>query len=544
MAENKEESKVKSRLEAVKDIKNSLIQGNYDAAKSKKEVNLIEDQEFYSIVEKCYYELFKAKKFIQSIKLAEVFDLAYEKIHESAIQHYRVLLSKGKYEDAINWGLEYQLPINELQPSAVRAFEKFIKEGDIQKAIDIKNKFNLTKETVSNITINAFNRSFELGKYEIAALLGKEFQLSKKRTTIAAVKSLVSLINKGVYGKITLYEKWYNIFSDSAFELLDEKDIKLFSHSFIENFIKVALEKNDIDYIYEISYYSGIISGRLKNSHLVKIINKMYFELTNKHNQFLDQKNYAEAIKMKEKFELLGDINSPEMRKTIIEYAQQANKTLVEEENYKMALRIKDEYRLYEKNIIQNSMEFQNAVTTKILYSAFKKGNIAMAASVVKDYSVTKEFVKNKAISVIPELLKDEKYFEVFDIIDKLKINVRNNRVIELGEEFFGKAFKSKKYELASNIGYYFRIEKEKTRKAAFFAWQRKITRHDLDGALNIKKRFHLSSKITEDIAKKVYKELLAEGRTNDAKNLRKDYRLSMSLFEWIAELLGLRMRG
>lgn len=534
-----DDSKIKDKKDALKGIKEALLQLDYDKARNEKQLNLIEDDDFYSLIEKCYYELNKSKEFSKAIDICETFDLGFQKIQEAASQQYREYLSQGKYIEAINWGMDYQLPLNELQQSALRAFENYIASGKIAKAIDIKDRFKLPKESISNLTINAFNKTFGIGSYEIAAQLGREFNLSKKRTIVAAVKALTNMMAKERFDKIVQYEKWYNIFSDSAFELLSEKDINVFISAFIDNFIKSYLGDNNINYLHEVIDDINILKGRFNNPFIIKLINSMFFELTNKHNQYLCDRNIAEAITMKENFELMDDLNTNELKNSIIETAQQTNKNLVQEDDFKQALRIKNEYRLYDHNIIQNSLEFVNDVSTIILKKAFDKGDIQLVNSVIQDYKTSIGFVREEAAKYIPALIKNDKFSETFEIIEKLKININDSALHELGLSVFEKSFRAKKYELASNIAMHFDIREGDALKAAFFSWQRKMQRYEFDDALKLKKKFKLSAKATQDVAKETYRKLTNEGKKDQAKKMKRAYRISFSILDWIKDILG-----
>ena len=535
-----DDSKIKDRKDAIQGIKEALLQCDYDKARNEKQLHLIEDDDFYSLIEKCYYELIKSKEYSKAIDLCETFDLGFQKIQEAASQQYRDYLSQGKYEQAINWGMDYQLPLNELQQSAMRAFENFIASGKITKAIDIKDRFKLPKESISNLTINAFNKTFGIGSYEIAAQLGREFNLSKKRTTVAAVKALTNMMNKTRFDKIVQYEKWYNIFSDSAFELLSEKDINAFVTAFVDNFIKSYLNDNNINYLREVINDINLLKGRFNNPFIVKLLNSMFLELTNKHNQYLFERNIPEALSMKEDFELLDDLNTSELKNTIIDTAQQVNRELIEEEDFKQALRIKNEYRLYDFNIIQNSLDFANNVSIIMLKKGFDKGDLQLVNSVIHDYKMSIGFVREEAVKYIPTLIKNGKYSETFEVIEKLKINTSDSVLQDLGHSIFEKSFRAKKYELASNIALHFNIEDADALKAAFFAWQRKMQRYEFDEALRLKKKFKLSAKATQDVAKEIYKKLSNENRKDEAKKIKKTYRISLSFFDWIKDLFGI----
>ena len=101
MKDNKDKGKVKDKNEALKFIKDSLLQADFENARNLKQVNLIDDEEFYSLIEKTYYDLMKSKKFISAIDLVSQFDLGFEKIEDAATQQYRELLMLLNFTDRL-----------------------------------------------------------------------------------------------------------------------------------------------------------------------------------------------------------------------------------------------------------------------------------------------------------------------------------------------------------------------------------------------------------------------------------------------------------
>ncbi|MFC1725884.1 hypothetical protein ACFL4T_09670, partial [candidate division KSB1 bacterium] len=222
---------------------------------------------------------------------------------------------------------------------------------------------------------------------------------------------------------------------------------------------------------------------------------------------------------------------------TIIDAAQKVTKELVINEDFAAAVKVKNEYKLFQENFIQNSLEVLNEVSRIILEKAFTKGDVSLAISVINDYHMSNDFVREQAEKYLPKLIKDDKYYEVFEIIDKLKINTSSSELKELGEQIFEKAFDQKKYELSSNIGYYFKVKSRDTKKAAFFAWQKKIQRYEFEDAFKIRKDFQIPKKAVQGILKDTHKKLMNEGRKDSAKLLKKQYNMSFSIIDWILDL-------
>jgi len=521
-----------------KDIFEQIVNGNLIQADALKKNNGLSVVDIKDIVEKAFHELIKSKNNLLAIKVSDHYNFPVSYRLEAVTHEFRNLIKNKAFEKAIEWGLKYNLPINEINNVAVRAFNYALDNRDVQKAIEIKNRYDIPSTLVSSSGLQWFNILFEKKDYIKAMLIGQEFEISRKRTLTAGVRGYHQLIKTQEIERFIKLERKYNVLGDSDILQIEESDMKQFNAIFVQNVVRESLKNEKAGSLSQIIDSLGIFEKKDKNPLLSFMVKDVVDEVAVVHNTMMDAGRISDAYRLVDSFRLLTDIVSADVKSKIIASAETAHHKLIAEDNLQAAKSIKENYGLFEKNIISDSLETVAKVTTKYLKRALQSGDIQNAQVIIKEYGLAKSVIKDTADTAIIDMLHARKYVEVFETINMLRLSIDNQAVKAEAFTAFEEAFDNGQLELAANLGHYFRLSDKRILQAAYSLWKKHMDAGRYNRAMDYKKTHKIPRKLTEPVVREIYDSLINQGETEQAKFLRNEYRISMSLWDWILELL------
>ena len=200
------------------------------------------------------------------------------------------------------------------------------------------------------------------------------------------------------------------------------------------------------------------------------------------------------------------------------------------------ALIIKDNYCLFDKNILAKSLETVSRVAAEYLRKALNDGKVGNAKLAIQEYSIPKDTVWRIASEAIVNLLHSQKNIEAFEIVKELKVDVNDQQIQSEAQASFEESYENGQFELATNLSFYFKLNDKRAVQAAFILWQKHIEAGEHQHALDLKKRHKIPKKMTEPVVSDIYKTLLADKNTEQAITIRRDYKLKPSIWQWIVE--------
>jgi len=168
-----------------------------------------------------------------------------------------------------------------------------------------------------------------------------------------------------------------------------------------------------------------------------------------------------------------------------------------------------------------------------LMKNEFDKSNV-----VIKEYDIPEEKVKEMAVKVILAKLNTEGYKNAVEILKKFKVDPWTSELEVVANQFFNDMINSRNYEIAAEIGLYFKLSKEKTKKSALAAWENLMNQNEFVKAYEIKKKHRLSNSATKKIASESYKFCMQDNRMDMCKNLRKEYNINISFWQLVIELV------
>ncbi|MFC1513626.1 hypothetical protein ACFL5P_01325 [candidate division KSB1 bacterium] len=489
--------------------------------------------EITGVAERAFSQLMKTQDYIVAIKVAERYSLPIEKKLEAISAQFRSLAKNKDFERAIDWGLKYRLPGNDINNVSVRAFISALEKKEVEKALEYKRKYNIPHNLIAHTALQTFNQFFERRKYIEALYLGQDFEISRKRILTAGVRGYHQVLKDNDISKFFTIEKLFKVLIDRDIEQIDESDFNNFAETFNNLVVKKLILENRTSYLADIINKLDFFNNR-ENNRLIDILFKQSAEqIAEAHSQLIDQDRYDEAFKLVESFHLLSSDISPETKIALISSAESAHHKLIEKNNINGAKIVKDNYSLFEKNIIANSLEKVTQITLEYLEKALQNAEIDNVKKVIEEYQLSKDEIKVVITKSLIKLLKSRKFLESFTIIKNLNPAVTFQEIQEQAKESFSESYEAGQLELAANLAFYYKLNDPKAVKAGFIIWKRYIEDEKFKEALEIKKRLKLPRKLVEPVLKDVYAELIEDKKSNMAQKLRMDYRLKLSVWEW-----------
>ena len=502
--------------------------------------NEITNDEVDNIADKVYEEFFKKKEFKQAYIIATEYDLDEEKVNTSAINEFHYLISNVSIEEAVKWGEKTgRIKESDINKSIIKGFENYLNKNEVNKAIELIENYNIPLEQVSEEALFVFNKSYKTNKFFTAAFLGKKFGFSEKRTYTAAVKvTIKSTLSKNL-DNIVYMNNEFDIFSDSVFNLISENDAKFFSKEFPE-MIEIFLDKNKINLIIDFFNELGIFDKKHDNFIFRDMKESIYQKIGSTHNRLLMGNMEENAKRLKDFFNLLGkEVDIPDdVRKIVIEGAQTSHNSHLNNYDYEKAKIIKDEYKLFDENIIDNSFDVALKSSTDYLAKTFMIKEFDKSKMVINDYKIPNEDIKKVAIKIILIKLNIDGYKDAIEISKKFKIEPNEPELEVNTLNLFENSMISENYEVAAGIGLYFKLNKEKTAIAALKHWKNLMNRGEFEKAYEIKKQHRLLTSATMETALQIYKSYMENNEIKVCSTIRKQYNLNLSIWELIIEFI------
>ena len=522
-----------------KSVFDLIMQGNLDQAEMLRNDNSITSMEINNLAEKAFSDLVKTDKFALAIEISERYRLPIEGRIEAASAQFRSFVKDKEYTRAIAWGMKYGLPETEIKNVTIKAFNDALEEKDIAKALDLKHEYNISIKSITESMRMWFNVFFEQGEYLKALLLGQEFEISRKRMLTTGIRAFIDVLSKGNIPKFTELEKKYTILIDSDLALVDTKDMGNFTRVFITVVVKGLIDKNQAGQLVKINETLQLFENRDINPYTGTLVNQIAVEVAADHNRLMESGNFAEAYELLESFHLLSEVLSEEEKVELIETAEKAHHKLLRENNLKRARKIRDDYKLFGKNIIAHSIATLSTVSAEFIKKALINNNIEDAKTAIEEYGPSKDTVNLIIDDVLLELLRDRKHIEAFDIVKKLKVKVSTPDILTEAAKSFDESYRNGQMELASNLAYFFKLKDTRAVKAAYFLWNREMDAGRYDAALELKKRYKIPRNKIEPVVKNIYNTLTASNRLEEAVMVRHKYNMNLSFLEWMGEFFN-----
>lgn len=536
MLEKEVKSVDESKGEFLLNIRNELNNGNFDEAKRIEREHLIPSNIISSIVNTVYDGFIREKKFKLAFTLARKYELPSEKIADAISMEFRHLLSLGKCEEAINWGIKNGLANYEISKAAVKGIEMAIIEGDVKKAVKMKNEYSISPEQIG-IWQKGYDNAFNESKYFDAALLSREFGSSERKTQLTASKAFKNAVGTGTFGDIVNVEKEFRLFNDASFGLLGDDESKTVIETFL-NFVDICAKNSDGRTLVEVVDGIRILYNFYTNHHLKGLVHMVLKKSIEIHGNLMKSGTVEEAQAIKDQLGLLDEKVPVEMKRQLIEQALESHNSLLKKGDFELAKKIKDEYQIMGVLASRELIDSVQNAAIEYLSTCIRKGEFKKADFVIEDYNIPAPDVKDRATDDLKYLLSSEKFDVAFETLLKFKITIEDEELKDIAVKSFEKCMDKGYYEMAADLGYVFEIRNPNVKKAAKIVWERYMESEDYVKAKMIKRKHKLTRKDTQDYAQKSYNLNMEKNKIDIAKNVRDEYGLSVGIIKWIIEFI------
>jgi len=521
-----------------KELKKEMLNMNFYEVKSLSIEWGIEKEQILNIALGVYDNFMKEKEFEKAFKVASRYNFEKNKIFYAAVKEFQRLIAKGDINEAAKWGKKAKnIRDFEINKIIVKGFEDLIESGDVEKAIELFEKFKTPPEIVIEKSRHAFNKACEIYDYYTAAFLGKKFGFSKKRTFTATVREVIKVISLKNIEKFISMNEEFDIFNDLVFEVVDTHDAETLSKEFI-NMIDDYLDQGMYNLVISVLNKIDILSKKHRNEILVYMIDSIYEKIALNHNRLLILNKVKEASELKDQFELLGSYVPLDVKKIVIEGAQTLHNLYMDYYDYNKAQAVRDDYKLFDENIIENSNAVALKSSTEYLEKTLVRLEFDKSKKVIEDYKISKKNLSEIAAKVILDKLDADGYKDAIEILKISKIDPYEHDIQTKAQKFFDEMIVARNCEAAADVGLYFELDKEETLKIAILAWKEKIYKEDFKEAYKMRNRHKIPSKATNKILKNVYRSNLRENEIIICKTIRKQYDLNISIFLLIIEFI------
>ncbi len=485
-----------------------------------------------------YEELIKKEEFKNAYTIANEYSMDESKLDIAASREFRKLIANGLIDDAIEWGKKTKkIKEFEINKITIREFLNLLKKNKPRKALKLIDKYKIPTSQVMDDAMYYYNKSFKINDFLTAAILGKKFNFSEKRTYTAAVRVLKKVIASKDVEKIIYINKEFDIFTDQVFDVIDPNDSSILSSEFA-NIIEEYLNKYDIDKVINIFSQIDILSGKYKNQFLADMVESIYQKIGLSHNRLLKMEMREKATMLKDEFDLIEKDVPYETKKIVIDGAQNFHNSLLDNYDYEAAKSIKDEYKLFGKNAIENSVEVSLQVSSDYLAKTFMRGEFDRSNRVIEDYDIPKEKVIEIAKKIILGKLNAEGYKNAVEILKRFKIDPAEPEFEVNAPNVFKDMLNTENYEAAAEIGLFFNLDRKETLRASVISWNKKINNSDFEEAFLLYKRHKIPNTAIKKTAAEVYKSYLEKNDLKTCKTIRKQYKLSIGVFGLIVEFI------
>ncbi|NVM00936.1 MAG: hypothetical protein HWN67_01250 [Candidatus Helarchaeota archaeon] len=526
------------KKDEVTDIKRELIEGSFEKAVMLQKGSKLQLSEVKSIASTAFSELCSQNKYERAIELAERYNLPSEKTNEASLKGFTYFISKGEYEKAAKWGLEHKMSPSETTKAKIKIFESLISKKDIKGALKAVDEYNIPLEPIMNTANAAFSDAYQRKDYLSAAILGKEFNMSRKRVLIAAVNAFKAQIAKENWDGLIAVENEFNVLSDSVFDDILERDRESTIEIFYKNAIQENIVKGRAKLVIHILESTNILKRKYKDVSLKELMNKISLEIGRLHNLLLTKGNERDAIQIKDHFELLGTDALLEMKTSVIETAHSYHDVLLKKNQFDEAKNIKAEYGLFDKNRLSGDINAALTAVFEFLENLISREDFEGSMEVIKEYNIPKDKIAGIATKIIIDKLNKLEFESAFLILNELKIDPSFEELKNEAQNQFLDAFNSNHFEVAAEIGKFFKLDEKKTKVSAYKAWEKHMKNARYDKAFQFKKEYKIPSDWTEEVAREIYEYNMQISRPDIAKKIRCVYGIKYSLFDLIVEYI------
>jgi len=520
----------------LKEIRERILEGEIDKAIRLKERRGVKQEHFDTLVEAVFDELINKKKFSTAIDLGKTCDFPEEKIKTAVYPYFWDLFNNKKFVEAAYLGKDYKLSEQNIKNAAFSAIESMIKKKDIKSAIKIVSDFNLPPKEITLLSSQGYNIAFEKGEFKEAAQIASFFDLKKDKLVNSAIKALEIMAKTETPDTISKWAMELNLITEETFEPLEESNALTLSTQFYNYVIKENIEKGNLREIKQIVAEFRFLDDRFKNECLRKLQITVFNGISDFHNNCIKNKEYEKALTIKDSFELLDKDRPGVIKNKIIKCAQEVYSDLIQEDNLKNARQIKTEYKLFTENVIEGSNELSEKLSTVVLRNSLIKGDIKTALQQTKEFDIPKKTFQKVARDLVIDSLQNNKFQEAIEIFEKFKLDHHDRDIENEASRAVQTASDEHLLELASNLGYIFKVEKRLTQKAALNSWGKFMLQARYKDAKKIKDKHRIPKDLTEQIARKVYNNLTNMKKYNEATQIRKEYKINIGFFSLLIQ--------
>ncbi len=521
-----------------KEYETLLEEGKIDDAYSFLEVNGIHEYEADPVTNRVFESILKSGNPALAIKIGRKFKLDPRKIQDAGAVLFRQYLSKDEPLKALKTGDEFRLGKGDIHKAVLKYFHQAIKKKEYKAAVEVTQKYQIPHDTIYPIAIKGFNDAIKRKDHYSASFLGREFQLARNRITKVAAKAIRKIVSDGEFDKLFNFHQGFDIFSNAGYDALDDKECDQLNKSIVSGLVSQNLSSNNTDKLLKLISGFRIFDKKYKNKKLVALIEEILKTAVKHHNHSLEKRSISEARVIRDGFNLISDEVPFEVKSSAVDQAQKMHVIYVNEKNYQAAKTLKEEYLLFGKNSISNSSSIAIETASNLLSELFKKGDLDEAVKVVKDYQMPLEIAKQIALEQIGDLIKQKRIEDAVKGVKTFKIPVDEPRLLKEATIVFDNAIDSQLYEQAAEIGHHFKLQRDRTVKAAYNAWKRHLDYGRFDTAVKMYKIYRIPRKIVLPIVNQMYNNNLSDGKIELAKKIREMYGIRINFIQWFQELI------
>jgi len=483
-----------------------------------------------------YRVLMKSRQYSTALDVCKMFNLPAELKLRSISDQFHAFKEHKEFEKAYEWGARYQMSQNDLNNVAAKMFFDALAKKEVEKALACFDQYSIPSDMIINEVRQSFNNLFEAQRFVQAFIIGKRFDLSSKRTLAAGLQGYIQLFAQHNMQKFLTLEKEHHILADVEIDNVEEKIKNQFIQHFDKEVIAQVLEKSGPDALYKIITSLLIIQNYGQFDLVTELMMRVMKATAEAHNQIMSEGRGPAAFSVVQNFLLLSTDAPFELKTDIIKSAEAAHHKLLEENNLNGALFLKEKYDLFGKNRLDDSIDKLNRVLKEYINDSLKKRDVISAKKAIDQYDIHDDALKTIMTKTVDQLLLDEQYATIFEIIKSLGIKIDNPDTIAEATTRFHHNYEDNNMKTASDLAYYFKISDPRVQKAAFKYWFELMEQGKYEEAIAFKKDRKLSKKLLHPALKNIYQNMVKDSRTEEAKRLRQEYRVAVSFWVWVLE--------
>jgi len=520
------------------EIKNKLLDGEFEKALRIKERRGLNDEEFNRIADHIFEEFINGKKFKFALEMAKTYNFKKDKLNSAVFPYFWELYNGKQYLEAAYLGQKYKIPDQNVKNSAVKAIEAMIKNRDVQRSLTVLEEFDIPIKEVTFLSSEGYMVAYEKGEYKEAAVIANKFGLHQSKLMDAVTKAVKMMSESGQLMQLSSLIKEIDVLNDRTFNEISENEALEFTKNYYEYIVKEIVNKGKLKELHQILDEHKLLQDNFNNRYIKDLELNIFNVLCMVHNEHLKNRDLSKAFSMNESFVLLRKEVPGSVKNRIIVCAQEVYSDLIHEDNLRPAKKIKEEYKLFKENVVEGSSELAEKLGSTILKNSLLKGDLKAAKSYIKEFDIKKDVYKRVARDMVLESLENAKYQEAINIFEDFKLDSSDNQIENAASRAVMSVFDEHMFELASNLGLTFKVERELTREAAMNNWGRYMIQGRYKDAHKIKTMHKLPKDMTEKIAIQVYNKLTAMKRYQEASMIRKDYHISIGFFTLLMNFL------